>query len=185
MRFYATIKGCFKKEPYIDLVPNRSQRSDLTRIRISSRHLGIEKLRYQTPKIPEEQRYCKYCTPSGVDNNIEGYVDNEQHFLVSCSSFSLKRNCLFGRLESINPGFLSLTPVQQTATLLCPTTVVTSKLSNKYIQILFNVRKLLDEGVPALHTGYECGVIVCNEFYDDSNDDDLTNDWMSPEYWYW
>ena len=24
LRYYATIKGCFKKEPYIDQVPNRS-----------------------------------------------------------------------------------------------------------------------------------------------------------------
>ena len=175
LRFYASIKGCFNNEPYIDLVPNRSQRSDLTRIRISSSHLGIEKMKYKTPRIPEEQRYCGYCTPSGVDNHIEGYVDNEQHFLVSCSSFSLKRNCLFGRLKSITPGFLSLTPAQQTATLLCPTKVVTAKLANKYIQILFNIRKLLDEGVPALNTGYESGAIIINELYD-SDDDNLTND---------
>ena len=35
LRFYAKIKGCFKEEAYIDLVPNRSQRADLTRLRIS------------------------------------------------------------------------------------------------------------------------------------------------------
>ena len=132
LRFYSQIKGCFKKEPYIDLVPNRSQRADLTRIRISASHLGIETLRYS--KIPEEKRYCRYCTPSGADNTWEGYVDNEQHFLVSCSSFSLKRNCLFGRMESIIPGFISLPPAQQTATLLCPTSVFTANLANKYIQ---------------------------------------------------
>ena len=101
------------KKSLILIFHNRSQRSDLTRIRISSGHLGIEKMRYKTPRIPEEQRYCGYCTLSGVDKHIEGYVDNEQHFLVSCSSFPLKRNCLFGRLESIIPGFLSLTPAQQ------------------------------------------------------------------------
>ena len=124
------------------MILSRRDHSALT----SSSHLGIEKLRYKTPRIPEEQRYCGYCIPSGIDNHIEGYVDNEQHFLVSCSTFSLKRNCLFGRLESITPGFVSLTPAQQTATLLCPTKVVTAKLANKYIQILFNIRKLLDEG---------------------------------------
>ena len=56
LRFYSQIKGCFKKEPYIDLVPNRSQRADLTRIRISASRLGIETLRYT--KITEEKRYC-------------------------------------------------------------------------------------------------------------------------------
>ena len=172
LRFYSQIKGCFKKEPYIDMVPNRAQRSDLTRLRISASHLAVEKLRYQTPRIPEEKRYCKYCTPSGKDNYLEGYVDNEQHFLVFCESFTLKRNCLFGRLENIIPGFLSLTPAQQTATILCPTSVITAKLANKYIQIIFNARKLLDEGVPALNIGYESGAIICNEFYDDSDQDD-------------
>ena len=175
LRFYATLKGCFKKEPYIDLVPNRSQRADLTRIRISSSHLGIEKLRYKKPTIPEDQRYCNYCTPSGVDNDLPGYVDSEHHFLVSCNSFTLKRNCLFGRLNSIIPGFLSLTPVQQTATLLCPTKVVTAKLVNKYIRLLFNTRKLLDDGVAALNGGYASGVIILNEFYDDSDDDMTEN----------
>jgi hypothetical protein len=82
---------------------------------------------------------------------------------------------LFGRLESITPGFLSLTPAQQTATLLCSTKVITAKLANKYIQILFNIRKLLDEVVPTLNTGYKSGVIIMNEFYD-SDDDNLTND---------
>ena len=170
LRFYATIKGCFKKEPYLDLVPNRSQRSEISRIRISSSHLGVETMRYKTPKVPEDQRYCRYCTPSGVDNELEGYVDNEQHFLVSCVSFTLKRNCLFGRIESISPGFLDLTPVQKTATLLCPTSVVTAKLTNKYIQILFKIRKLLDDGIPAFNMGYEGGVMVNHEFCNDNDD---------------
>ena len=177
LRYYSTIKGCFKKEQYIDLVPNRAQRSDLTRIRISSSRLAVEILRYQTPKVPENKRYCKYCTPSGIDNDLPGYLDNEQHFLASCSSFTLKRNCMFGRMESIKPGFLKLTTAQQTATLLCPTTVLTAKLTNKYIKILFKIRKLLDEGIPALNLGYDSGVMLSNEFWDDNfNDDNLSED---------
>ena len=170
LRYYATIKGCFQQEPYIDLVPNRSQRSEISRIRISISHLGVETMRYRIPKVPEEKRYCCYCTPGGVDNNLEGYVDNEEHFLVSCSSFTLKRNCLFGRMESISPGFLNLTPVKKTATLLCPTAVITAKLTNKYIQILFKIRKLLDDGIPALNMGYKCGAIATNEFWEENGD---------------
>ena len=51
MRFYKKIKGCLKKEAYIDLVPNQAQRSDLTRL-----------------------------------------------FLLSCQTFSLKRNCFLAKL---------------------------------------------------------------------------------------
>ena len=92
LRFYSTIKGCFKKEKYIDLVPNRAQRADLTRLRISSSHLAVETMRYQTPRVAEELRYCQYCISYGVDNMLGGYIDNEQHFLTGWNSFTLKRN---------------------------------------------------------------------------------------------
>ena len=111
LRFYSALKGCFKKETYLDLVPNRSQRADLTRIRISSSRLAVEVQRYKRPTVPENERYCLYCRPSGVDNNLEGYVDNEQHLLVECSTFTLERNCLFARLNCLKPGFNALNSV--------------------------------------------------------------------------
>ena len=149
LRFYSSIKGCFKKEPYIDLIPNRAQRADLTRLRISSSRLAVEVLRYK--KVPEERRYCQYCTPTGVDNNLEGHLDNEQHFLTSCSSFTLKRNCLFSKLDTVITGFIKFSSKEKTAILLCPTSVLTAKLSNKYIQIMFKTRQLLDDGFPAFN----------------------------------
>ena len=171
LRFYSTIKGCFKKEPYVDLVPNRAQRADLSRLRISSSRLGVEVLRYKN--VPLEKRYCGYCTPSGADNNVEGYLDDEQHFLTACTSFTLKRNCFFSRLNNIITGFSDLSSLSKTATILCPTSVQTSKLSNKFIKIMFKARKSLDDGYPILNMGYERGIIP-NEFFDidDSYDSD-------------
>ena len=92
LRFYFTLKGCFKKESYIDLVPNRSQRADLTRLRISSSRLAVEVQRYKRPTVPANEIYCMYCRPSGPDNNIEGYIDNKQHSLINCNKFTLERN---------------------------------------------------------------------------------------------
>ena len=134
LRYYSTIKGCFKKEPYLDLVPNRSQRADLTRLRISSSRLATEVQRYKRPKVPFAERFCQYCRPTGADNHLEGYIDTEEHFLTSCSTFTLERNCLSAKLETLVKGFKALCPAQQSATLLCPTNVVTAKLANKYIQ---------------------------------------------------
>ena len=147
LRYYATIKGCFRKEPYIELVPNRTQRADLTRLRISSSRLAVEVQRYQRPRVPEIKRYCMYCRPGGVDNHLEGYIDNEEHFLTSCSTFTLDRNCMFAKLESVSKGYVNLSKEHQAATLLCPTSVVTAKLVNRYIQLIFKVRKSLDEGL--------------------------------------
>ena len=79
-------------------------------------------------------------------------------------------------MENIRPGFLALPPNQKAATLLCPTSVLTAKLSNKYISILFNIRKKLDEGVPALNIGYNYGVLVSNELSDDNLDSSTIDD---------
>ena len=170
LRYYSSIKGCFKKEPYLDLVPNRSQRADLTRLRISSSRLATEVLRYKRPKVPFAERFCQYCCPAGADNNLEGYIDTEEHFLTSCNTFTLERNCLSAKLETVVKGYKSLSPAQQSATLLCPTNVVTAKLSNKYIQLIFQIRKNLDEGVPALNIGVPGGTIYSNMFFDETDE---------------
>ena len=127
LRFYSTVKGCFKKEPYLDLVPNRAQRADLTRFLISSSRLAIEVQRYKRPKVPEIERYCMYCMPTSPDNNIEGYIDNEEHFLTVCSTFTLGRNCLYTRMDSLSSGFGSLSPAQQSVLLLCSTSILGAK----------------------------------------------------------
>ena len=111
-----------------------------------------------------------YCMPSGADNHLEGYVDNEEHFLTSCSTFVLERNCLFSRLESLSMGYHALSKEKLTATLLCPTSTVTAKLVNRYIQLIFEIRKSLDEGVPALNLGLEKGSIYRNIFFDNTDD---------------
>ena len=107
-----------------------------------------------------------YCCPTGVDNHLEGYIDTEVHFLTSCSTFTLERNCLAAKIETILRGFKALSPVQQSATLLCPTNVGTAKLANKYIQLIFQIHRDLDEGVPALNLNYESGAMHQNIFFD-------------------
>ena len=80
LRFYSEIKGCFQKEPYIDLVPNRSQRADISRLRISSSRLAIETMRYQRTYVPAGQRYCRYCKPLGDhETQLQGFIDDEYH----------------------------------------------------------------------------------------------------------
>ena len=140
------------------------------RLKVVAEYTYLGVLRYK--KVPEERRYCQYCTPTGGDNNLRGYLDNEQHFLTSCSSFTLKRNCLFSKLDTFIRGFSYLSSKEKTAILLCPTSLL-AKLSNKYIQIMFKTIQLLDDGVPAFHMGYGAG-IVPNEFYDidETNDND-------------
>ena len=64
-------------------------------------------------------------------------------------------------------GFKGPSPAQQSATLLCPTTVITAKLSNKYIHLIFQMHKNLDHGVPALNIGVPGDTIYSNKFFDE------------------
>ena len=59
--------------------------------------------------------------------------------------------------------------------MLCPTTVVTTKLVNKFVQLVFKTRKLLDEGVPALNLGFEQGAKYPNIFSNINCDSDDEN----------
>ena len=170
MRFYSKIKGCFQKEPYIDLVPNRSQRADISRLRISSSRLAIETMRYQRPYVPADQRYCRYCRPLGDhETELQGFIDNEYHLLAQCGSFLLKRNCFLSAYEQLQPGICAMSAQNIVHTILCPTSTKKAKLTNK---ILFDARSKLDEGFPILNGGYEMGVVVVNPFLDNDHDND-------------
>jgi hypothetical protein len=49
----------------------RSERSLLTKIRVSAHSLAIETWRYSRPKIPASERFCKFC---------KNVMEDEKHF---------------------------------------------------------------------------------------------------------
>ena len=101
LRLYSTFKGCFKQENYISNINNRNQRCWLSRYRTSAHSLRVETGRYTSPVTPLSERVCVYCD--------SGECDTEQHAILSCETFSLKRQCFLGRVTALCPAFLSLT----------------------------------------------------------------------------
>ena len=86
-RFYRTLKSSFTQEPYILDIPNRSQQAWLTRYQVSAvPNLGIESGRYTRPVTPVTSRLCKYCSSNSIDD--------ENHAVLECNTFLLKRNKL-------------------------------------------------------------------------------------------
>ena len=71
LRFYATLKNSFTKEPYIDNVLHKNQRAWISRIRSSSSRLGIELGRYRNISI--ENRTCSYCDTGEIDDENTCY----------------------------------------------------------------------------------------------------------------
>ena len=132
LRTYSTLKNNFGLEPYLGLVQNRSQRIHLTRLRISAHNLNIERGRYKGLAL--EQRVCKYC-PSEIN------IDDELHFLTKCKTFLTSRNCLYGKFSSIDPTFENMTENQKFKRLLNPMTSQETKLTNKFIKIMFDWRE--------------------------------------------
>ena len=144
LRMYATLKGSFKREPYIDLVQSRNQRSWLSRLRCSAHHLEIEKGRWN--KIPVNDRVCTLCQ--------SGEIGDEYHFAMKCPVFNVKRNCFIGKMNSIIPGFNSLNSIDQFKTMLCPTVSAACKVTNQFLRIMFLARDKLLEGVNMSEISY-------------------------------
>ena len=141
LRVYNQLKGCFKREPYLDLVCNRNQRSFLTRLRVSSHQLHIETGRYTRPvSTPIKDRICRYCS--------DEKIDDEAHFVLSCDTFKLKRQCFINKLALLAPNFLGLSDKEKLAVILCPISAKAAKLSNKFFKIMFSARKKIDDGYP-------------------------------------
>ena len=97
LRLYKTLKGSFDVEPYITNIKNRNQRHWLSRYRTSAHTLQIELGRYSCPVTPVLERKCRYCS--------SGECDDEQHFILFCDTFKLKRQCFWGRLSALSPSF--------------------------------------------------------------------------------
>ena len=139
LRFYTNLKSCFSREPYIDLVQSRNQRSFLTRIRCSAHNLEIEKLRYKKPSIPPASRICNFCT--------SGQIGDEFHFLMNCDIFNVKRACFIGKMNSLIPGFTVMSQMDKLKTILCPKSSAAVKVVNKFIRIMFLARDNITEGL--------------------------------------
>ena len=125
LRTYRLYKSSFTREPYIDLVRNRNQKSSLVRLRTGSHFLGVERGRWSRPVTPLAQRTCAYClppttgTPCPTPNTSTpcspphtstsspshpgpstAPLDDEQHFVMRCSNFlvpNTAQNCKIGK----------------------------------------------------------------------------------------
>ena len=82
---YSRIKHSFELEPYLDIIQKRKYKIALSKFRLSSHNLEIERERYR--HIPRLERKCKFC-----QMNV---VENEFHFLLACPVFNdLRRQYL-------------------------------------------------------------------------------------------
>ena len=142
LQTYGSFKSHFGTEPYIELVRNRNQRCNLSRLRVSAHRLGVEVLRYRRPAVPRHLRYCEYCP---VDSTAPRPLDDECHALTQCSIGAEARVGLYASMAENNNEFLNLSNTDQFKLLVCPTNPTNAKLVSRYLQLIFNTRDNIDQ----------------------------------------
>ena len=80
MRTYRFIKQTWKLEDYLFTVENISDRTALSKFRLSNHSLAIEKGRHENINLSD--RTCPFCP---------GQIENEFHFLIKCSTYASLR----------------------------------------------------------------------------------------------
>ena len=79
-------------EPHILYIKNKNVQQALTRLRVSSHNLLIERGRHSRPIIRRGERICKFCSLNEIDD--------EMHFLSKCSFHDSERISL---IENVYP----------------------------------------------------------------------------------
>jgi len=115
----------FGLQKYLLLLKNSEQRKNLTRLRISAHRLHIEQGRYQG--IPRQNRICNRCTSNEIDDEV--------HFLFSCTSSQDDRYYMNSKINSLCSNFNSLNSNQKLIWLL----------NTENVEILISVCNLISK----------------------------------------
>ena len=78
---YCTFKEENKLEKYLSCIHTKRFRIALTKLRLSSHDLAIERGRHFN--VPRNERYCRNCTMQTIEN--------EYHFRLVCPTFAFLR----------------------------------------------------------------------------------------------
>ena len=87
-------------EAYLEKISNFKYRRAITKLRVSSHDLMIEKGRHHTSKLDIEKRLCSNC----------GKIEDEIHFLVSCPLYSKERTEFYEKINLNNDVIKNMNP---------------------------------------------------------------------------
>ena len=96
LRTYKSFKPVIGFQKYLDIIKNKKQRKIIiimTKFRLSSDDLEIEKGRYGTNSKSEKDRLCQICN--------KGKVEDEFHFLMQCPFYTEDRLTLMEHIIQI------------------------------------------------------------------------------------
>ena len=95
----------------------------------------IELGRYQIDHISRENRLCPLCKSN--------QVENETHFSLDCSKYSLQRRTFLNRINKITPNFKRKSTSESIKLLMNSNDYHVNKLVVKFISSCMNIRDAL------------------------------------------
>ena len=95
----------------------------------------IEPGRYQTDHIPRENRFCPLCKSN--------QVENETHFLLDCSKYSLQRQTFLNEINEMIPNFERKSTSESIKLLMNSNDYHVNKLVMKFISSCMNTHDAL------------------------------------------
>ena len=87
-------KDNIKPSPYLQHVSNRKHRRVVAKFRLSDHNLEIGKGRHTKPKIDPQNRICKMCNLSRVEDEV--------HFLTECDQYKSERASPFKDMKQLH-----------------------------------------------------------------------------------
>ena len=123
-------------EKYLTVIKNPMFRQAMTRLRISIHTLFIESGRHTNLPIPP--LYFVRCTLCNLRD-----VEDEPHFLITCSRFSHLRHNMLATANSINSCFKYLSSKEKSIYILTSTNENLIRCSAKHIYNSMKLRSLI------------------------------------------
>ena len=130
---YITHKHFPQFEVYFQEIKNNKHRRALTRLRLSSHQLMIEKGRHLKPFMERSMRKCKLCTHK---------IEDEAHFLIECPLYEKEREQLEYCCIMQAPNFANLNTQQKYIFIMTNENAKLLELLGKFV---FNAFKLHEE----------------------------------------
>lgn len=130
LRTYGKLKTEPGRETYLDGVKNISERTALTKLRLSNHDLLIEKGRHQG--LSKHDRLCPFC---------ENSIETEEHFLIKCQTFSPLRKELYNKIKHELPFFTRVNENQKFVVLTSEPSA--AHITANYLQNAFEIRRFL------------------------------------------
>ena len=122
-----TLQTKFEMEQYLNTVKHQAYRKAITKLRLGTHDLRIQKGKYENNggPIPVEQGICKRCSLN--------QVENEHHSIGNCIKYIDTRNTYFNQISAIDDIFAKLDINDKITYILEAKYPTTSTLIGKYL----------------------------------------------------